>query len=199
MRLAIISSPWSWPMTRWPRMSASLSTVSISSFDHAADRDAGPVRDDRGDRLLVDDARRSAAFPDRSSSELARACRAAARRRPRLGVAASRRRGGGSAACAAALRRGCARPSTRRGRASRASRAAPGSSSTSAFSVVQSRFELGERSRSAPRASRRSRRRARSSSTPRSPLAADDLELGLAAPRSRLRLSSTAGRRRRAG
>jgi hypothetical protein len=30
MRLAIISIAWSWPITRWPAVSASCSTVSIS-------------------------------------------------------------------------------------------------------------------------------------------------------------------------
>ena len=54
MRLAIMSRPCSWPMTRLPSVSASSSTVFDLVLHHAADRDAGPVGDHAGDRLRVD-------------------------------------------------------------------------------------------------------------------------------------------------
>ena len=54
MRLATIFRPCDWPMTRLFRMSARVEDRLHLVLHHAADRDAGPVRDDRGDRLLVD-------------------------------------------------------------------------------------------------------------------------------------------------
>ncbi len=54
MRRAIISSAWSWPMTRWPRVSARFSTVCDLVLHHPADGNAGPVADHRGHRLLID-------------------------------------------------------------------------------------------------------------------------------------------------
>ena len=54
MRLAIICRPCDWPTTRLFRMSARLQHGLDLVLDHPADRDAGPVGDDRGDRLLVD-------------------------------------------------------------------------------------------------------------------------------------------------
>ena len=54
MRLAIICRPCDWPTTRRLRMSARLENGLDLVLDHAADRNAGPVGHDRGDRLLVD-------------------------------------------------------------------------------------------------------------------------------------------------
>ena len=96
MRLAIISSAWRWPMTRWFERVGELEDRLDLVLDHAADRDAGPVRDDRGDRLLVDarqDQRRLALQRGQLGLQLAQLGRAAprARRAVSCGAAAARR------------------------------------------------------------------------------------------------------------
>ena len=110
MRRAIMSSACFWPMTRWFSVSASLSTASISFFTI---RPTGmPVQscDDAGDRLLVDrrqDQRRIALQRRRASPAAARARRAAPCGRLRSGR--GRRRARRVAAALAAASRGFVR------------------------------------------------------------------------------------------
>ena len=54
MRRAIISSPWRWPITRCVQRVGELEDGLDLVLHHAADRDAGPVGDDRRHRLRID-------------------------------------------------------------------------------------------------------------------------------------------------
>ena len=101
MRRAIISSAWCWPMTRWSSVSARLQHRLDLVLHHAADRDAGPVRDHRGHGLLVDASAGSAATrPAASRSCACSSCSSAS-----SAVALGRRRLPASPAATAGLGR----------------------------------------------------------------------------------------------
>ena len=144
MRWAIISSAWSWPMTRWLSVSASLSTVSISFLTM---RPTGmPVQscDDRGDRLLVDarqDQRRLAlqrpTASSCSSASSASNVGALLRRRPARRPAHRDRRRGRLLRLRAACLELAAGAFDRLAALRAAARESRGSRSTSSFSAFQ--------------------------------------------------------------
>ena len=183
MRLAIISSAWCWPITRWLSVSASFSTRLDLVLDHAADRNAGPVRDDRRDRLLVDarqDQRRLALQRRRASPAARRARRAAA----------AHARSGGRRGVAGGVRGRLLRvappassllpvPSTRSPPLPQLGADRRGCDRRARFSAFQRCFELARGASRSSRAFRSSPLRALGRVDADGLFAADDLELGL--------------------
>ena len=147
MRLAIISSAWSWPITRLARAVGQLQDGFDLVAHHAADRNAGPVADHRGHRLVVDggqDQRRFALQRGQLVLHVlqlrAAALRARRRGRHRSGLRRRRLRRRRLRACCRCLPPGeCRRAAWRAGRAVW---------STSAFSAFQRASSAASRSRS---------------------------------------------------
>ena len=120
MRLAIVSSAWSCPMTRSLQRVGQVEHGLDLVLDHPADRDAGPVADDRGHGLVVDAgqdqrasrpaARRASSCSSCSSSSSSLALDVARRRGFRVGLAVSTL--AVSASASAAFSRSLSVPST---------------------------------------------------------------------------------------
>ena len=158
MRRAIISSACSWPITRWLERVGELQHGLDLVLDHAADRDAGPVGDHRGDGLRVDggqDQRRLALqlrqLACSSCSSVSSASRSMRAPPAPLSALASARFG---------------RLDLRRLASRAARRAARGSRSTSSFSVFQRASSSARRSFSARQLLAGVAPRGRRSSTP---------------------------------
>ena len=182
MRCAIISSAWRWPMTRSLERVGELEHRLDLVLHHPADRNAGPVRDDRrrpparrrvgrmsGRLALQLGELRPAARAESASSFCVRSGVArASTARLRAGAVGSRARGGGCA---------CRAPSTGFPPARSFSRSSR-MPSTSAFSSRQRSSSPPSRSRSAASFASASARRDLGVDADRL-LAPDDLELGL--------------------
>ena len=105
MRLAIISSAWSLADDALVQRVGQLQHGLDLVLDHPADRNAGPVRDDRGHRLLVDASAGSAASRPAASSSFACSACSSASSWLALAPASAARLGAGAAAAAAAVAR----------------------------------------------------------------------------------------------